>query len=179
MNYETLTFERDGAVAIITLNRPDAANSLNVPMSEELVKVATHCDSNPDIRAVVFTGKGKMFSAGGDLGMVERMTEDFADRGPHRAIAVARIDGTLVGALVALTVQSERIDYLVIEDLVVDPAYRAHGIGAKLVSWAEEHARAAGISWLFLESGLHNEGAHAFFEKHGFHPMSKVFSKRI
>lgn len=111
--------------------------------------------------------------------LTERMTEDFADRGPDRAIAVARIDGTLVGALVALTVQSERIDYLVIEDLVVDPAYRAHGIGAKLVSWAEDRARAAGISWLFLESGLHNEGAHAFFEKHGFHPMSKVFSKRV
>ncbi|MBK8957300.1 MAG: enoyl-CoA hydratase/isomerase family protein [Proteobacteria bacterium] len=66
-NFETLKFERDGAVAIITLNRPDAANSLNVKMSEELVKVATHCDSNPDIRCVVFTGAGKMFSAGGDL----------------------------------------------------------------------------------------------------------------
>lgn len=67
MNFETIKFERDGAVAVITLNRPDAANSLNVQMSEELVKAATHCDSNPDIRAVVFTGAGKMFSAGGDL----------------------------------------------------------------------------------------------------------------
>lgn len=67
MNFETITFERNGGVAVITLNRPDAANSLNVKMSEELVKVATHCDSNPDIRAVVFTGSGKMFSAGGDL----------------------------------------------------------------------------------------------------------------
>ncbi len=91
--FETLTFERDGAVAIITLDRPDAANSLNVPMSEDLVKVATHCDSNSDIRAVVFTAKGKMFSAGGDLhsfaaqgeGMAEYMR--FATTGLHAAIS--------------------------------------------------------------------------------------------
>lgn len=93
MTYETLTFERDGNVAIITLNRPDAANSLNVAMSEELVKVATHCDSNPDIRAVVFTGKGRMFSAGGDLhsfaaqgaNMGEYMR--YATTGMHAAIS--------------------------------------------------------------------------------------------
>lgn len=93
MTYETLTFERDGAVAVITLNRPDAANSLNVPMSEELVKVATHCDSNPDIRAVVFTGKGKMFSAGGDLNSFAAQGENmgeymrYATTGLHAAIA--------------------------------------------------------------------------------------------
>ena len=93
MSYETLTFERDGSVAIITLNRPDAANSLNVPMSEELVKVATHCDSNPDIRAVVLTATGKMFCAGGDLrsfaaqgdGMAEYMR--YATAGLHAAIS--------------------------------------------------------------------------------------------
>lgn len=93
MTYETLTFERDGGVAVITLNRPDAANSLDVPMSEELVKVATHCDSNPDIRAVVLTASGKMFCAGGDLksfaaqgdGMPEYMR--YATTGLHAAIA--------------------------------------------------------------------------------------------
>ncbi len=93
MTYETLTFERDGGVAIITLNRPEAANSLNVPMSEELVKVATHCDSNPEIRAVVLTGAGKMFSAGGDLhsfaAQGEQMSEymRYATTGLHAAIA--------------------------------------------------------------------------------------------
>ena len=93
MTYETLTFERDGAVAIIALNRPNAANSLNVPMSEELVKVATHCDSNPDIRAVVFTGTGKMFSAGGDLHSFAAQGDNmgeymrYATTGLHAAIS--------------------------------------------------------------------------------------------
>lgn len=65
--YETIRFERDGAVAIVTLNRPDAMNSLNLRMSEELAQVATHCDSSAEIRAVVLTGAGKAFSGGGDL----------------------------------------------------------------------------------------------------------------
>ena len=93
MSYETLKFERDGRVAIITLNRPEAANSLNMLMSEELVKVATHCDSNPEIRAVILTGSGKMFSAGGDLhsfaaegeGMSEYMR--YTTAGLHVAIS--------------------------------------------------------------------------------------------
>ncbi len=57
--FEAINFEMDGAVAVITLNRPDNANSLNAQMSEELLKAATHCDSDPSIRAVVFTGAGK------------------------------------------------------------------------------------------------------------------------
>ena len=93
MSYETLKFERDGGVAIITLNRPEAANSLNMLMSEELVKAATHCDSSPEIRAVVLTGSGKMFSAGGDLhsfaaegeGMSEYMR--YTTAGLHVAIS--------------------------------------------------------------------------------------------
>ena len=54
-------------VATITLARPEAANSLSLEMSEELHAVATHCDSNPNIRAVILTAEGKMFCAGGDV----------------------------------------------------------------------------------------------------------------
>ena len=93
MSYETLTFERDGGVAIIKLNRPEAANSLDVKMSEELVKVATHCDSNADIRAVVLTGNGKMFCAGGDLKSFAAQGDDmpeymrYTTTGLHAAIS--------------------------------------------------------------------------------------------
>ncbi len=67
MPYETLLFETSGNVARITLNRPDAANSLNEAMARELMLAAIRCDEDPDIRAVLLTGAGKMFSAGGDL----------------------------------------------------------------------------------------------------------------
>lgn len=122
MNYETLTFERDGSVAVITLNRPDAANSLNVPMSEELVKVATHCDSNPDIRAVVLTATGKMFCAGGDLGafvsagsgaksLLKQMAGDL-HMGLSRlarmtAPVIAAVNGTAAGAGFSLVMAAD------------------------------------------------------------------------
>ena len=67
MSYETLLFESAGHVARITLNRPDVANSLNEVMARELMLAAIRCDEDPEIRAVLLTGAGKMFSAGGDL----------------------------------------------------------------------------------------------------------------
>ncbi len=124
MEFETLKFERDGGVAVVTLNRPDAANSLNGPMSEDLVKVATHCDSNPDIRCVVFTGAGKMFSAGGDLhsfaaqgeGMAEYMR--YATAGLHVAISrfarmnapyLVAVNGVAAGAGFSMAISGDMV----------------------------------------------------------------------
>lgn len=67
MPYETMKFEVADQIATITLSRPDAANALNTQMGDELHRVATHCASNADIRAVILTGEGKMFCAGGDV----------------------------------------------------------------------------------------------------------------
>ncbi|MGR8949922.1 MAG: enoyl-CoA hydratase/isomerase family protein [Gammaproteobacteria bacterium] len=67
MAYQTLNFEIKNHIATITLNRPDAANSLNITMGDELHEVATRCASGSDIRAVILTGAGKMFCAGGDV----------------------------------------------------------------------------------------------------------------
>lgn len=68
MTYETILFDVEDHVARITLNRPDAANSINLTLARELMHVAIRCDEDPGIRAVLLTGAGsKMFSAGGDL----------------------------------------------------------------------------------------------------------------
>ncbi len=67
MDLRTLEFAVANGVATITLDRPDAANALDLRMSEELLYVASHCDSNCDIRAVILTGRGRMFCAGGDV----------------------------------------------------------------------------------------------------------------
>jgi 2-(1,2-epoxy-1,2-dihydrophenyl)acetyl-CoA isomerase len=124
MEFETLTFERDGGVAIVSLNRPDAANSLNVQMAEDLLKVATHCDSNSDIRCVVFTAKGKMFSAGGDLhtfaaqgeGMAEYMR--YATTGMHAAISrfsrmnapyIVAVNGVAAGAGFSMAISGDMV----------------------------------------------------------------------
>ncbi len=59
--------ERDGAVALITLNRPDALNALNRALRAEIVRVFNELKDDPDIRAVVLTGSGRAFTAGIDL----------------------------------------------------------------------------------------------------------------
>ncbi len=57
----------NGSIAIVTLNRPDALNALNMPLSEEFEKVARQVAQDPKVRAAIVTGKGKAFCAGGDL----------------------------------------------------------------------------------------------------------------
>jgi 2-(1,2-epoxy-1,2-dihydrophenyl)acetyl-CoA isomerase len=66
--YQTLSFQLDGPIATIKLNRPDAANSLNLQMGNELLAVANRCASDAAIRAVILTAEGRMFCAGGDVG---------------------------------------------------------------------------------------------------------------
>jgi enoyl-CoA hydratase/carnithine racemase len=66
MNYETIIFEVKEQAAYITLNRPEAFNGLNLTVGKELMHAAIHCDESPEIRAVVLTGAGKAFSAGGE-----------------------------------------------------------------------------------------------------------------
>ena len=68
MIYETLTVERDGrGVARLTLNRPDAHNALSARMLEELPDAVASLDGDRAVRAVVLTGAGASFCAGGDL----------------------------------------------------------------------------------------------------------------
>jgi 2-(1,2-epoxy-1,2-dihydrophenyl)acetyl-CoA isomerase len=67
MSYETLLYDVRDGVATITLNRPDAANSMNLELSKELMDAALRCDEDPSVRAVIITGVGRMFSAGGDV----------------------------------------------------------------------------------------------------------------
>ncbi len=66
-SFETLIYEVADHVATITINRPDAANAMNPLCARELSQVAILCDDDPNVRAVVITGAGRMFCAGGDL----------------------------------------------------------------------------------------------------------------
>ena len=66
-DFEALIFEKKDGIAKITLNRPDAANGINMTMAKELFEVASDCNDDPNVRAVIITGNGKQFCAGGDL----------------------------------------------------------------------------------------------------------------
>jgi 2-(1,2-epoxy-1,2-dihydrophenyl)acetyl-CoA isomerase len=67
MEFKTLLFDIRDNVAHITLNRPNEANSINEEMGKDLMHAALRCDEDPEIRAVLISGAGKIFSGGGDL----------------------------------------------------------------------------------------------------------------
>ena len=62
-----MLFERDGAIARITLDRPDAGNAIDLAMAQGLADAAEACAADPNIRCVVLTGAGRLFCAGGDV----------------------------------------------------------------------------------------------------------------
>lgn len=104
-DYQTLTFEQAGPIARVELNRPDAANGMNDVMTAELAQVARRCDTAAT-KAVVLTGAGRFFCAGGDL---KAMAASPLGPGPfvkgiaddlHRAISTfARMDAVLITAV--------------------------------------------------------------------------------
>jgi enoyl-CoA hydratase/carnithine racemase len=69
--------ERDGAVAIARLNRPDARNALSAEVMEEMAALLEGFDSEPEIRCVVVAGGDDYFAAGADIkAMSERSFQD-------------------------------------------------------------------------------------------------------
>lgn len=67
MSYETLTYEVKDHVGVVTFNRPEAANAMSPQCAREFNLLSLEIEGNPAVRAVVLTGAGKMFCAGGDL----------------------------------------------------------------------------------------------------------------
>jgi len=65
--YESILFDVKDHVAMITFNRPDQGNAMNLAVMRDLMHASIVCDEDPAIRAVVVTGSGRFFSAGGDL----------------------------------------------------------------------------------------------------------------
>jgi 2-(1,2-epoxy-1,2-dihydrophenyl)acetyl-CoA isomerase len=63
----TVLYTTDGAVAVVTLNRPQALNSFTRQMHRELWAALDKAEADPQIRALVITGAGRGFCAGADL----------------------------------------------------------------------------------------------------------------
>ena len=68
MNYNNLIIERRGEIATVSFNRPKRANALNYDLIYEIEAAALSFRDDIDTKVVVFTGIGKNFCAGADLG---------------------------------------------------------------------------------------------------------------
>lgn len=96
MQYTTILFDVSDNIAQITLNRPEAANSLNKEMATDLMHAAIRCGEDPAIRAVVITGAGRIFCAGGDI-------KSFAAMGEHLPYHLKEMTMYLHAAISRLT----------------------------------------------------------------------------
>ncbi|GAC1576549.1 MAG: enoyl-CoA hydratase-related protein [Candidatus Elarobacter sp.] len=73
---DTITVERAGAIATVTLNRPSVLNALNLQMLDELATSFAELDRDDDLRAVILTGAGaKAFAAGADIGELNALPD--------------------------------------------------------------------------------------------------------
>ena len=79
MTYETILTEQQGAVTLITLNRPQALNALNAQVLEDLIAAFAAFEADPGQRCAVLTGSGeKAFAAGADIKqMADKASADF------------------------------------------------------------------------------------------------------
>jgi 2-(1,2-epoxy-1,2-dihydrophenyl)acetyl-CoA isomerase len=96
MTYATLLFDVKDGIARITLNRPEALNSINRELSRDLMHAILECDEDPKIRAVVLSGNGRLFCAGGDL-------KTFTTQGERLPYYIKEVTTYLHGALSRLT----------------------------------------------------------------------------
>ncbi len=73
MNYQTLLLDIKNPVATVTLNRPDIHNAFNEVLIAELTQAFSELGQDSQVRAVVITGAGASFCAGGDLNWMKKM----------------------------------------------------------------------------------------------------------
>ena len=105
-NYKNLKYIKDAAVVTISLNRPDSANGLNTALAADLASASKRCADDASVKAVILTGEGRFFCAGG---VIQAMA-DFGDQVSaglkgladdlHKAISTfARMDAPLIVAV--------------------------------------------------------------------------------
>ena len=79
--YEALDIDSPAErILRISFNKPETLNSLDKQGHNELTYIWRDIDDDDDVSAVILTGKGRAFSAGGDFGMIEEMIEDHKTR---------------------------------------------------------------------------------------------------
>lgn len=111
MEFKTLLYELEGEIATVTLNRPDVLNAVNMDMRADFTALVERLYLDEAVRVVIFTGAGRAFSSGGDVGHFEkawltpefrahshRLTRFFDDLEALEKPIIAALNGVTTGA---------------------------------------------------------------------------------
>ena len=114
---DELLFEQDGAVATITLNRPEKLNTMTPAMGKAIIQLVTYINNEESIRVVILTGTGsKAFSAGSDIKVLDdygsnwqlRNRIDYArELWKIRKPVIAKIRGYCIGGGLEMALMSD------------------------------------------------------------------------
>ena len=150
MTYDTIDLSVCEGVAHLTLNRPDAANSITVELARDLMYATLRCDEDPAVRAVVLAGAGRMFCGGGDL-------KTFAGKGAELPHYLKEVTTFLHAAVSRLT----RMNAPVIAAVHGSAA----GAGMSLACAADIVLAAEGAKFTmaYTRAGLTPDGSSTYF----------------
>jgi 2-(1,2-epoxy-1,2-dihydrophenyl)acetyl-CoA isomerase len=150
ITYSTILLEISDGVAEITLNRPEAANALSAEMARELYDAVLRCDADAAVRAVLITGNGRFFCAGGDL-------KSFAAQGDDLPRHLKQVTGDFHAAVSRLN----RMDAPVV--IAVNGVAAGAGFSFALVGDLAVAAESARFTMAYTRAGLSPDGSSTYF----------------
>ncbi|MGE8434731.1 GNAT family N-acetyltransferase [Chryseobacterium joostei] len=116
---------------------------------------------NPDLRAV-FTE--------------QLMTDyDYNEASKLNILVAENDNGDILGMLVFNVINSPFKKYAILEDMLLDQTVRGQSLGSKLLEEVIRESKNWNVSFIMLESGVDNHGAHHFFGKYGFKKVSESY----
>lgn len=150
MEFNTLEYAAADGVATITINRPEAANSLTREMCVELMQASIEVDDNPDVRAVVLRGAGRFFCTGADL-------RGFPPAGPEMATYVKEMTTYLHAAVSRFT----RMDAPMIT--AINGTAAGAGMSLALIGDLAIAAETSRFTMAYSRIGLTPDGSSTYF----------------
>jgi 2-(1,2-epoxy-1,2-dihydrophenyl)acetyl-CoA isomerase len=152
MTYECLLYEVKDGIATLTLNRPDRLNALGGTLRDDLHDAITRSAADPDVRAMIITGAGKGFCAGGDVKAMNEAKEGKRERPLSEKIAPGR-DRTLLAMREAP------------QPIIAAVNGAAAGAGMNLTLGCDIRiaSTAAKFSQAFVKRGLHPDWGGTYF----------------
>ncbi|MFC1856994.1 enoyl-CoA hydratase/isomerase family protein [Thermodesulfobacteriota bacterium] len=166
MDFTTIRFEKSEKIATITLNRPGNMNTFNLTMLNELATAFEDVSLDDDIRVVIFTGEGKVFSAGADvkaadellgIGEERQENEDIMKIITRLVLSIRQTPKPVIAALNGVTAGATA-NFALACDIIV----------------ASEDAR---LVENFINIGLVPDGGGTFLVPHliGYHRAAEIF----